>query len=169
MATVNTTATAITNADAQPKSFTPANVAGAYLREAVGTVEVAAADDDGSTYRFARIRSSARMSSISVFNDAITGGTSYDVGLYRTAKDGGAVVSAALFASALDLSSASAVAGTEALTEATVTNIDKIEKPIWQLLGLSADPMIDYDLTLTANTVGTAAGTISVRARYVNG
>lgn len=167
MATANTKATAITNADAQPKVFTPAILSGAYLREAVGTVEVAAADDDGSVYRFARIRSSARMSEITVFNDAITAGTSYDVGLYRTAKDGGAVVDADLFASALDLSSASAVAGTQALTEATATNIDKIEKQLWQLLGLSADPMIDYDLCLTGNTVGTAAGTISVRTRYV--
>jgi hypothetical protein len=169
MAIVNTKATAIGNRDAAPAVLTPAHLVRGPLYEAVGVVEKAAADSNASVYRLARFRSSDRISQLTAFNDAITGATSYDIGLYRTAQDGGAAVSAALFASALDLSTASQGAGTEALTEATAANIDKAEKRLWELLGLSADPQVEYDLALTANTAGAGAGTIAVRARYCAG
>jgi len=171
MATANTKSTAVTNRDASPRVPSPAHLVRGPLFEAIGTVEVAVADDNGSVYRFARLRSSDRVSQITVFNDAITGGTAYDVGLYRTADDGGAAVDDDLFASAIDLSSAPSVvsAGTEVLYEATAANIDKIEKRLWELVGLNADPQVDYDLALTGDTVGSAAGTISVRVRFTGG
>lgn len=167
MAVVNTLSTVITGADSQPRVLTNAHLSRGQVFEAVGTVEVAAADSDTSTFRFARLRSSDRVSSIHVWSDAITAGTSFDIGLYRIAADGGAVVDADLFASAVDLSSA--VAGTDVTFEATATNISQIEKRLWELLGLSSDPGYDYDVVLTANTVGSAAGTISLRVRFCAG
>lgn len=169
MAIVNTKAAAVTNRDAAPPVLTPAHLVRGPVYEAVGAVEKAASDSNSSVYRIARFRSSDRVSQLTLFNDAITAGTSYDLGLYRTAFEGGAVVDADLFASALDLSSASQGSGTEALTEATGANIDKIEKRLWELLGLSADPQVDYDLALTATTAGSGGGTITVRARYCAG
>lgn len=169
MAIVNTKAAAITNRDAAPPVLTPAHLVRGPVYEAVGAVEKAASDSNSSVFRLARFRSSDRISQLTLFNDAITGGTSYDVGLYRSAFDGGAVVDADLFATALDLSSASAVAGAEILTEATATNIDKVEKRLWELLGLSADPQVEYDLALTATTAGSGAGTIAARVRYCAG
>lgn len=169
MAIVNTLSTAITNRDAAPTVLTPAHLVRGVLYEAVGTVEKAGSDSNGSTYRVARFRSSDRISTLHVLNDAITGGTSYDVGLYRSAQDGGAVVDADIFASAIDLSSASAAGGTDVTYEATAANIDKVEKRLWELLGLSADPQVEYDLAVTANTAGAGAGTISVRVRYCAG
>lgn len=166
MAVVNTKSTIVTNLDSTPAKQNALNVAGARLREQVATVELAAADDDGSVYRFFRVRSSDRASSIEVFNDAITSGTSFDLGVYRTAADGGAVVDADLWGSAISMASAR-VAPLDVTFEAA--DIANIEKSIWQLLGLSADPQIEYDIALTANTVGSAAGTIALRLRLVDG
>jgi hypothetical protein len=163
MGTANTKSTAVTNADATPVVFNNRILTKGVLYEAVGTVEVAAADDDNSVYRVARVPSNARISSVEVFNDAITGGTAYHVGLHQTAANGGAAAAADVFATSVDLSSAN-------LTPLEVTyealNIDKIEKRVYELLGETTDTQRDYDLTLTGATVGSGAGTISVRVRY---
>jgi hypothetical protein len=164
MGVVNTKATLIGNADSVPPTLTNSHMNG-YLREMPGTVEVAAADSDGSVYRLVRVPSNCRVSELTLANDAITAGTSFDVGIYKTARDGGAVVSAALFASAVDLSSAHDF--TNDLLEATATDISQCEKRLWELAGLSADPGIDYDICATGNTVGSAAGTISMKVKFV--
>lgn len=167
MGVANTKSTIVTNRDATPSKKTALNVAGARLREQVATVEVAAADDDTSVYRLFRVRSSDRISEVLIANDAITGGTSFDIGVHDTAENGGAVVDADEFASAVDLSSAGGY--TDRTNEAVATDIAKVEMPLWERLGLTADPNKEYDITLTANTVGTAAGTISGKLRYVEG
>ena len=171
MAIANTKSTAVANRDASPRVPSPAHLVRGPLFEAVGTVEIAAADDDTSVYRMARLRSSDRVSQLTVFNDVITGGTAFELGLYRTADDGGAVVDADLFASAISLASAPTVpaAGTDVTFESAATDIAKIEKRLWELLGLSADPQVDYDVAFTGSTVGTAAGTVSLRVRFTGG
>ena len=166
MATVNTKATNVTNPDSTPSKANPLHIHGARLYEIVGTVEVAVADDNDSVYRMARVYSSWRLSSIELFNDAIQSGTVYDLGLYDTAENGGAVVSQELFASDVTMVSARSTP-TELTYEATPTNIDKIEKRLWELAGLTADPGKWYDIAFKATTVGSGAGTISTRVRYV--
>lgn len=166
MAVANTKSTAITNADATPVTINSSYIAGASLREMVGTVETAAADDDGSVYRLCRVKSSHRLSDILLANDAITSGTDFDVGVYRTAKDGGAVVSKDVFADGLDLSSAAAFRSV--LNHDQATDIAEVEMRLWERLGLSADPLIDYDVCVTGNTVGSAAGTLSMKILYVD-
>lgn len=163
MAVVNTKSTAITNGDATPVVITNRILTRGPVFTACGTVEVAAGDDDGSVFRFVRVPSNARIISITRFNDAITTGTAYEIGLHQTAANGGAAADADLFATAVDLSSASVV-GVEQRFEAA--DIINIEKRVWELLGLTADPQRDYDLTFTGTTVGTGAGTISVEVRY---
>ena len=121
--------------------------------------EVAAADDNGSVYRVFKIKSSALVAQLEASSDAITGGTDYDFGLYETIANGGAVVDKDLFADGLNLSSASK--RTNALTAPDIADLDK---QLWELLGLAKDPNKDYDLAITANTVGSAAGTILVNA-----
>ncbi len=164
MAVANTKSTIITNADATPPVLTSSKITGGmYLRETVGTVETAAADDDNSVYRFVRVPSNARISSVEIANDAITAGTDYNIGVHRTAADGGAVVSDNLFGDAIDCSSARAF--TNVTYETTAANISKVEQELWQLLGLTTDPGVMYDITATGITVGSAAGTISLRVR----
>lgn len=166
MAVANTKSTAITNDDASPKVLNQPYIDSAVIKEKVGTVETAAADDDGSVYRLVRVRSSCRITSLLVANDAITAGTAFEMGVYQTALNGGAVVDADIFASAVDLSSA--LGWTEYINEATATDKDKVEKRLWELLGLTVDPQRDYDICLTGTTVGSAAGTISMKVRFVD-
>ena len=166
MAVANTKSNAVTNADASPRVPNSSYFEDGHARESVATVEVAAADDDGSVYRMCRVPSGARISHILVANDAITAGTAYDFGVYRTAADGGAAVDDDLFMSAVDMSSARDQL-TDLTYESASINIDKVEKRLWELLGLSADPFVEYDLAFTADTVGTAAGTISVVVSHV--
>lgn len=160
MAVVNTKSTLITNREALPATMSKAELAGNYTKHPVGLVEVAAADSDTSVYRFFSVRSSDRIHALLLKNDAITAGTSYDFGLYDTLANGGAVVDADLFASAVDLSSGRTT-DTDILNEAL--DIDKSEKQVWELLGLSADPGKEYEVCATANTVGSAAGTIVLK------
>lgn len=165
MAVANTKSTHITNADATPPVLSNSHFAGGRLMETSGTVETLAADDAASVYRLARVPSNCRISSILLASDAITGATASDVGVYQTAANGGAVVDADFFATDVDISTAATVF-TEVLLEATATDISKCEQALWQLLGLSSDPCIFYDIAVTVNDV-TAAGTISMKVKYV--
>lgn len=167
MATVNTKTNSVTNLDAVPPVLNSLLVMGGVLREQVGTVEIAAADDDTSVYRLGRVHSSWRISQISLFNDAITSGAVFDVGLYATAEDGGAAVDANAYADNISLTSAS-LTGTELLFEGgSAVGVEDIEQAVWQNAGLSADPNCWYDIAFTGDTVGSGAGTVSLRTRYI--
>lgn len=133
----------------------------------VNTVEVAAGDDDGSVYRFFKgLDSTLIITDIKVNNDAITGGTAFHVGLYDAEK--GAVVDADIFAASLDLSSAHAT-GSE-ISGMTAVAIENKIKMLYEHLGKTvANRKPRYDLCLTGATVGTAAGTITVTVRAIQG
>lgn len=128
----------------------------------IKTFEIAAADDDGSKYRLFSINSQNVIFQLHLVHDGITGGTDYDIGLYETVENGGGVVDADLFADGISLATATAA---NAYKDGLVT-IDKanLAKSIAELLSLSRDPNKEYDVVLTANTVGTAAGTVTVKA-----
>ena len=155
MAIVNTKSTLVQNFEAKPNQFNPAALLYGRRRGIVGTVAVAAADDNGSAYLLCPVRSSWVIPSIRLYNDAITGGTAYDVGLYDTDL---AAVDDDAYASALNLSSASTT-GAEVAFEAR--DIAVIGRKVWQDAGAAADPGVWYYLALTADTVGTAAGDVA--------
>ncbi len=161
MAVANTKSTEIANLDAKPPVAGDRLLSGGRVRKKLATVEVAAADDDGSVYRLFRVGSGWHIHSIRLFNDAITGGTAFDVGLY--AIDDGAAVDDDAYASAVNLTSAGTT-GTEVAFE--VRDIAQAENKVWQDAGLSADSKTSYDLSLTGDTVGTAAGTITAILGY---
>jgi hypothetical protein len=106
MAVVNFKSTMITNADATPLVRSPRYLTGTKPNFAETKVSVAAGDDDTSVFRVIRVNSNAYIFNLFVTNTAITGGTSYDLGVYQTAANGGAVVDADLFGAAVDMSSA---------------------------------------------------------------
>ena len=117
---------------------------------------VASGDDNNSVYRVCRIRSNDVLTSVVRTNDAITGGTNYDIGIY-TKGVGGAVVDRDLFADGLDLSSA----GTNVESFST-KDAATVGQKVWELLGLSSDPSLEYDLAVTGVTVGTGNGDIGL-------
>lgn len=164
MATVNTKSTAITNADASPRVSNNANIEAGKMRVSVGTVEIAAADDDGSVYRFVRVPSNARINSIRVFCDAITNGTSFTCGLYKISADGGAALSAACYATGFSLATAITTGTQIAFQNRDIANV---EKRVWEDGGLSADSYAEYDVCLVGTTVGTAAGTVTLIVEWV--
>lgn len=163
MSAENLKSGSITNRDATPSVLS--NSMGGIVRQVWGKVE-AAGGDAGSTYRFAAIPSNARAIRIWFSSDDLSGaGATMDVGLYQTTANGGAVVDADFFASALDVATA-AVAITEITFERGATLIDEIEKPLWERLGLSADSNREYDITGVSGTAA-ATGTMAVFCTYV--
>lgn len=135
----------------------------------VNTFEVAAADDNGSIYRIAKnIDPDLIPVRIEVYNDAITSGTDYDLGLYEPLEAGGAVIDADIFANTLDMSSGAARGSAKDGLENL--NIDKVQKMIYELAGHTlSTKKRGYDIAYTANTVGSAAGTISTLMFFVQG
>jgi len=167
MAVVTIKSSAITNADASPSVLTSANVANGNLRESVGTIAAGVADSIASIYRFVRVRSSDRVSAVKLYCDAITTGA-MDVGLYRTAADGGAVVDVDLFASAQS-TAAEIKTGTEIQHESGFFGLEDIEKPLWVALGLAADPFVLYEVCGTLTAANTGAGDVSLKVQFVSG
>lgn len=120
---------------------------------------IAAADDDGSKYRLVKnIPSSFRPVRCNIATTAITGGTDYELGIYDT--NLGAVVSKGLFMTNQTLAVASRVL--DGLSAVTLANLGA-RKTIAELLSLTPSTAKSvYDLVLTADTVGTAAGDVVV-------
>lgn len=156
----------ITNADATPVVLNNARLSAATLKEAVGTKQASASASIGSTYRLCRIPSNARVSEVILSSDAFDTTGAADVGIYQTADNGGAVVDADFFGSAVLLTTA--LPGTDVTHESGVFGIEDVEKPLWEALGLSADPQRDYDVALTLTAANGAGATpdVTLRVRY---
>lgn len=163
MAAENLKSGYITNRDATPAVLTTGNPGQVF--RSYGKIE-AAGGDAGSTYRFCSIPSNAKMVRCWFSSDDLSGaGATMNLGLYQTTANGGAVVDADFFASAIDVATA-AVAITEVTVERGATLIDEFEQPLWQRLGLSADSNRDYDVTGVSGTAA-ATGTMVAWVEYV--
>lgn len=164
MAVVSVKSKSITNRDATPSVSSNANYANGMLRELVGACAVTSGDSTGSKYFFGSIPSNARVSDILVSSPDIGTTTTMDIGLYRTTKDGGAVVDADFFTAAFVLN-AGAVANSQ-VAYGNVMTLANSEKMVWELLGLSSDPCISYDLIGTLVGAADGTGTVMVKGRY---
>jgi len=91
----------------------------------------------------------------------------FDIGLYLTGSaHNGVVVDDNLFCDALDVNAA-ASSRVEAFTEAALDDFDR-GKPLWELLGLSTDPVVEYDLTITAVEATTSTSAEVLLECYYN-
>jgi hypothetical protein len=134
---------------------------GANIKALVTTLEVAAADDDGSVYRLFTLDKSARPLMLLIANDALTAGTVYDVSIYAEGVAGAVIADAAL-ASVLDLSTAHVMGPSTALNGLKSVDQADLGKTMYELAGhTSINARDNYDIGLTADTVGSAAGTIT--------
>jgi hypothetical protein len=173
MAVVNTKATAVTNADASTQTTNSNKIQQGRLYEHVGTVEAVSGDSIGSTYRLARVKSGDRISRVLLSCDAITT-CAGDVGVYDiTSVNSGAVIDVDFFASAQSL--ATALVNQDISHEADAADggagfgLADVEKPLWQALGLTADPMKQYDIVVTLTAAAGSAGTIALKVQGVTG
>ena len=145
---------------------------GARTFTIITTEEIAAADTDASVYRMVKaIDPHLIPVDFQLYNDAITSATSYDVGLYETTfEDGvdGAVISKALFLSAEDISAGNG--RTSAANALAAVDVADAGKSIMELAGHTlATKKLGYDICITANTVGSIAGTVTLVMTFAEG
>lgn len=168
MATVTVSSTQITNRDASPRVKSNSRISRGALLCSMGVCATTAADDIGSKYKLCSVPSNARVLALLLSCTSLGTAGAADIGLYRTTDDGGAVVDADFFASAVALTSA--LSNSDVTTEANGANAsigkDDMEKPLWEILGLSADPRIDYDVVATVTTATVDAGNIALQVMY---
>jgi len=156
----------ITNDDATPIVL---NTAGAGAPAPMFTVDdyktIPAALSITSRVALVRIPSNCKVKSV-VFESEAQGAGKFDLGLYRP--NGGTVIDADFFASAIDC--ASLVTPTEVVNESTQYSMNERVLPLWQAAGLSADPggLFDVVATVVTTDVTTGTGRIGVRVGFVN-
>ncbi len=178
MAVANTSSLELTDIDANPRVASDVHHTHGRVRIKSATVAVAAADDDASVYRFFRVKSTDSIKSLQLYHDGITGATDYDLGLYTIA--GGALVTDAedLYADGLNLEVACPavphVLATAGYLEcrfgdATTSNVNDINNVVWEDLAASSDTQLEYDMCITAVTVGSAAGDMTLVMYYTAG
>jgi hypothetical protein len=135
------------------------------------TFTVQAADDNGSVYRiFKKLPMTHRIQRIQILNDALTGGSDFDLGFYQTQQpDGsmGVAISQDALASGMDLSVGHNT--TNPLSGLTALSIAQVGiETIGQILAFTPfQPPYEVDLVLTANTVGTTSGQITVLVEWI--
>lgn len=164
MATVNSTW--ITNLSATPAVATDANQSVGSCKLAKSVATVSATIPSGDIVRLVRVPSNARIDQVLLSTaDATTAGA-IDIGVYQTVANGGAVVDADLFASALALTGGPFNNSDQTFESGEYTYAESC-LPLWSALGLSADPGREYDICATVTTTGNGMGTtIALAVQY---
>lgn len=168
MAITNRNSTAIADMVATPVVFVNASKgAGAALQETMGYVANAADDSGTSVFRMCRVPSNARISAVFLTTGDATTAGAIDIGVYQIADNGGAVVDADLFASALALTGGP-FTNFDVTFESGEYTVDETVKPLWQVLGASADTNRLYDIAITITTTYNAAAVgTALKVQYV--
>lgn len=167
----------ITNLDASPRVPPTAGEGGpAPLKHIDGYATAVASSSADATYQLVRVPSTAIIKSIR-FESEAQGAGKFDIGCYY-ATDGLVGKAASLLAAAAidqdffatDIDCASAVVPTEIINESTTNTLDKRTQPLWQALGLSADPGGNIDICATVHTtaVTTGTGKFGISVLYVD-
>lgn len=117
-----------------------------------------AAQTNGDQIFLMPVRSSDRITGIYVMNDALTGASDINIGLYDTDE---VDVDENLFGDAVSIASASA-----SWTQIDEIAPENVGKPIWSLLGQTEPEDKTYYLALNLVTGGTAAGDVAIRVDF---
>ncbi len=140
---------------------------GAIVRKVLFNFETAATDEAASVYRVARIPATAIVTSVLLSNDAISGLTDLDIGVYKPLEVGGAAIDADCLKDGLD-----AHAGIATLTAEYAPTLADVGKNILAVAGVTAGTEQKYgsvDVALTSNAALVEAGTVSGVIEYVEG
>ena len=164
MALENLKSTQITNRDAVPPVLNNATTDGGALRADAAVITPSDSASVSSTFRMVSVPSNARVHRVIFAAGAMTAGA-FDIGVYKSTRDGGAVVDADFFASAVNCSAA--VALTDVTNESTEYSVTEQTQPLWQALGQTEDPKSEYNITLTCTTQVTTGAAAVLKAEYV--
>lgn len=169
MATVTIASGLLSDLNATPAVKHGPHVLRGYQREVVGIVAVGTNNTVGDVWSAVRVHSSDRLSHLYVTNDQLDSNgvptLKVNIGFYQTAANGGAAVGATKVASALAFGH---TAGGP--TDELALSAADAGKAIWELLGLTEDPAVDYDISLAIDVVAAtaAAGNVAVKACLVD-
>ena len=180
MAVDHVKSTGITNMDTlNPRVRNTAGKDGSAGQVAMvvsGHATAVASSSADATYQLLRVPASAKIKSLAFASEAQAAGK-FDIGVYYatdgTCKAGASSLLAAaaldqdLFATVIDC--AAKVDWTEIMFEAGTFTFDEMDKPLWEVVGLTADPGGNFDIVATVKTtaVTTGTGKIGLRAIYV--
>jgi len=177
MAVDHVKSTFITNLDASPSVANSAGEGGpGRLQSVEGSAVAVASSSADATYQLVRIPSNCKVKEIK-FESAAQGAGSFDLGLYYATDGENKAPTALLAAAAIDqdffatvIDCSSAVAITDVTNESGTYTIDKRTQPIWQAVGLTADPGGYFDVVATVKTtaVTTGTGRFGVRVCYTD-
>lgn len=168
MTVENLKSSGITNLDASPiVRDTSGEGAAGILRQTNDFAVLSAAASVTSTYRIVRVPSNAKVKSVSLESEA-QGAGKVNVSVYYSdgTADGTALANSGVivpttgdsfFASDVDL--AAAVASTNVTNESGNYPLSKRNQPLWQALGLTADPFGFFDVVLVVHTTAITTGT----------
>lgn len=167
MAVDHVKSTPITNLDAVPRVANTAGEGGAGELKVLDSYATAVASSSvDATYQLWRVPSTAKIKAIIFESEAQTAGK-FDIGAYY-ATDGSkadaatsllaaAAIDQDFFASVVDC--AALVARTDITNESATYTLAKRIQPLWQALGLSADPKCNIDIVATVVTTAVTTGT----------
>lgn len=177
MAVEHVKSTPVTNSDATPATANTAGTGGAAPVKVIssGSVVAVASSSQDSTYQFVRVPSTAKIKAL-FFESAAQAGGTVDIGVYY-ATDGligkatsllaAAAIDQDFFASAVAVTSASQP--TNVINESGTNTPAKQNQPLWQALGLSADPGGNFDIVGTiATAITTGTGAMGLTAFYTD-
>lgn len=174
-AVVNTKSTTITNRDATPPVLNDGRLERGSLRSSFQSVAVGAADSATSYYPLVQVPTTAMVRG--VLKTSVTGMTTLagDVGVYKTTANSAGVTTgvAANTGSGSIFAAATSFATKQDRVDVTNTSTtyptDKMEQPLWQAIGLSADPGGYFDIGVKVTTANTgAAGRLGLEVQYVD-
>lgn len=168
----------VTNLDATPQVFNATGKGGeGYLKSAADYFVPSAAASTTSTYRAVRVPTNAKMQSL-MFESEAQGAGKFNLSVYYSddARDGTAAANLGLIVPttgdsffASDIDCASAVQKADYINESGNNPAQNRNKPLWQALGLTADPGGMFDIVAVAHTtaITTGTGKVGVEARFV--
>lgn len=172
MGTSLLSSTAVAGLDATPRVPPTSGEGGhGYLQEVDGYVTSVAADDTSSVYRIVRVPSTCKVKSVVIDSADVGAAGAVDVGVYYSTNHrtgAGAVISAALFGSAIDVNTA-ALVRSDITNESGSYGIDKRNQPLWQAAGLTSDPGGHFDITIKVQTtLGASGGVMGLTVTFVD-
>lgn len=160
----NVKSTSITNRDAVPAVLNTAGLgAAARLKEAYESVTTTTGGTATDKYIMIEVPTTARVGSVQLQAAAMTQG-SFNVGVYANTKAGGTAIDATFFAAAV--SCATAVAPTEIKHQSGSYAINEQSMPLWQAVGLTADPGGTFDIALASSNTITLGALVGLKAQW---
>lgn len=161
--------TAVSNVTGTPVSMNKPSITAGRVRTANGVYGAAGgAPSNGDIVYYFGLPSAAVLLSLRKFHTQIASGVA-EVGLFTYDGDGTyTAVDADLFASALDISTAVDITGTEIMHESGVVTVNERGTALWEMAGASSDPNTTYYVGVTLTTAGTwSSDYLALTALYV--